>query len=59
VDEISGDKMTKNKGLGFWIGIVLIVLSVLQLINLGILSNYASKLMPLAGVAAGIYLLIK
>ena len=54
MDEISGDKMTKNKGLGFWIGIVLIVLSVLQLINLGILSNYASKLMPLAGVAAEI-----
>jgi len=51
--------MGKNRGVGFWIGIVLIVFAVLQLINLGILSSYASKLMPLIAVAAGIYLLIK
>tara|TARA_Y100000294_G_scaffold178000_1_gene206286 strand:- start:937 stop:1092 length:156 start_codon:yes stop_codon:yes gene_type:complete len=51
--------MAKNKDLGFWIGIILIILSVLQLINLGILSSYSTKLMPLAGVAAGIYLLVK
>lgn len=51
--------MGKNKGANFWIGIILIILAVLQLINLGIISQWSSQLMPLAGVAGGIYLLIK
>ncbi len=49
----------KKKGINFWIGIILIVLAILQLINFGIISSYASKLMPLAAVAAGIYMLVK
>ncbi|MCK5476412.1 MAG: hypothetical protein KAI55_00660 [Candidatus Aenigmarchaeota archaeon] len=48
-----------SKGIGFWIGILLLVTVIPLYINLGILSDWSSQFMPLLTFIGGILLIIK
>jgi len=50
--------MAKDRGFGFWIGVVLLVLVVVQYIPFSIL-KVSSQLLDLVAIGAGIYLIIK
>jgi hypothetical protein len=47
-----------KRGIGFWLGVILLILAVLQYIQIPFI--YISRsLLSLAAVAAGVYLIIK
>ena len=52
-----GYKMAK-KGIMFWAGVTLIVGGVLQFVNLGIISQFASQLLPVLVIIAGLYMVV-
>lgn len=51
--------MKRKKSLGFWLGMSLLVIVILQYIQIPFISRLFSPLLPIAGAVVGIYMIIK
>ncbi|MBU0614574.1 MAG: hypothetical protein KJ601_00615 [Nanoarchaeota archaeon] len=51
--------MAEKRGLGFWIGVVLILLVVLKYIPIPFVSSFLTAFLPIVTALAGVYLILK